>query len=333
MYVVPIKKVGYDPFIDYLKGISILFVVLLHCLPLQNYLLCSLWASQAVPIFLLIQVFHVVRGGNKNKRINYKKLFNRILKPYLLTLMIQFVLSVLVYGERDIILLIKRIIGAGGIGPGSYYVWVYLQFYFLLPFMVHLMHRMSDRVLFWLFTSLCVALEILCSSIQMSEPLYRLLAIRYLYLIYLGYLWVKKGIILNNLTLSLSGVSIVFILLFTYTSINWEPLFYDSGWKIYHWVSYFYVAYLFVVILSFIYTHIGKKIKDLLCMMGKYSYEIFLMQMFLFSFLPSAKWMDFIGNIYITSFLRVLLSVILSVFPILVYKHYKEQCKRSNAKA
>lgn len=70
MYVVPIKKVGYDPFIDYLKGISILFVVLLHCLPLQNYLLCSLWASQAVPIFLLIQVFHVVRGVIKiNKSI------------------------------------------------------------------------------------------------------------------------------------------------------------------------------------------------------------------------------------------------------------------------
>ena len=31
-FIVPLKTEGYDPYIDYLKGVSIFFVVLAHCL-------------------------------------------------------------------------------------------------------------------------------------------------------------------------------------------------------------------------------------------------------------------------------------------------------------
>lgn len=51
-FIVPLKTEGYDPYIDYLKGVSIFFVVLAHCLPMQNCLLFSFWGAQAVPLFL-----------------------------------------------------------------------------------------------------------------------------------------------------------------------------------------------------------------------------------------------------------------------------------------
>lgn len=251
-----------------------------------------------------------------------KKLFRRILKPFLCTLAIQFLLLVGIRGWESIGTLIKQVIGAGGIGPGSYYVWIYLQFYFLLPFFVRMMRGWSEVKIGCFFTILCIVLEVLCSYVDVPGWLYRLLAIRYLFLIYLAYLWVTKGIVLNTWTLVLSGISVVFILLFTYTDINWEPWFYDSDWKICHWLAYFYAAYLFIVILHLCYKHFWPKLNSLLCKMGRYSYEIFLLQMFVFTFLPSAQRLDIIGNIYLTTLLRVMLAIILSIVPVLLYKRY-----------
>lgn len=62
---------GYDPLIDYLKGLCILFVVIQHSIPtaLHHYTMFALWGRLAVPIFLLIQVFHaykkLIGGGVK----------------------------------------------------------------------------------------------------------------------------------------------------------------------------------------------------------------------------------------------------------------------------
>ena len=324
MFTVPIKKVGHEPFIDYLKGVSILFVVLTHCLPLQNYLLCCLWSAQAVPIFLNIQAIHVYRGGGKNRNnINIKKLFKRILKPFFFVLTVQFLLLICVRGWENVYALTKQVIAGGGIGPGSYYVWIYLQFYFLLPFLMRMMRGWSEVRIGCFFVILSIAMEILCSYADMPGWLYRLLAFRYLFLIYLGYLWVTKGIILNTWTIILSGVSIVFLLLLMYTNIDWEPWLCDSDWKIFHWPAYFYAAYLFPAMLYVCYKHLGSKLNDLLCRMGKYSYEIFLLQMFVFTFLPSAQRLDIIDNIYLTTILRVVLSTILSIAPVLLYKRYQ----------
>lgn len=91
-----LSKEGYDPFIDYLKGVSILFVILAHCLPLQEYILFSLWGAQAVPLFLLVQVFHSYKKGVGYISVSYdlKKLFHRIFKPFLLLVVIQLLLLI-----------------------------------------------------------------------------------------------------------------------------------------------------------------------------------------------------------------------------------------------
>ena len=62
--------------------------------------------------------------------------------------------------------------------------------------------------------------ELVCIYIHIPEMLYRLLFFRYFFLIYLGYMWVEKGILLDNIRLLLSVVSIAFILMFAYTSTS-----------------------------------------------------------------------------------------------------------------
>lgn len=238
-------KKGYDPFLDYLKGISILFVVLTHCLPNQDNILFSLWGDQSVPLFLLIQTFHAYKHGLDNavKIPNFVKLFNRIFKPFLILLFIEMFLLIMVF-KKDSLQVIKSAVIAGGIGPGSYYVWIYIQFSLLLPIMAGVIKLLnnfsiSEGKICLLMITLSCFWELVCVYSHIPEWLYRLLFFRYFFLIYLGYLWVGKGICLNRSTLFLSMVSIVFILLFTYTSINFEPLFFHTNWKIYHWYATF----------------------------------------------------------------------------------------------
>ncbi len=134
-----------DVFIDFLKGLCIICVVLTHNLPapVMKALVFVAWGSMAVPLFLLLQCYHVFNSDKLRKEkglpqksyrefYNLKKLWHRILKPFfLITLFSGIVLVILGHNPIEVI---KGIVYSGGIGPGSYYVWIYLQFFILLPF-------------------------------------------------------------------------------------------------------------------------------------------------------------------------------------------------------
>ena len=79
-----LKKDGYDPFIDFLKGVCIIFVIINHCMPeiIMKYSGFMFWGVSAVPIFLLIQVFHAYKRGCNNTKVNYKKIWNKIALPF-----------------------------------------------------------------------------------------------------------------------------------------------------------------------------------------------------------------------------------------------------------
>lgn len=330
MYFIVLKKEGYDFFIDYLKGVSIFFVVLTHCLPKLDYMLFSLWGDQAVPLFLLIQAFHAYKNGI-DKAIgmpSLKKLFNRIFKPFIILLFVEMFLLIVVL-RNEPLQVIKSAVFAGGIGPGSYYVWIYVQFALVIPVMAlmikHLKSVIGEGEICLLMIVLSCLLELICVYTHIPEWLYRLLFFRYFFLIYLGYLWVEKGVNLNRTTFSLSMVSIVYILLFTYTSINFEPFFFQSDWKIYHWICYFYVAYLFMFFLKACHSHLNARLKSFICLMGKYSYEIFLFQMLVFRFFPSGRLLAIVGDKYVCVVLTVILTVTLSILPVLGWKRWKEK--------
>lgn len=134
---IQLNKTDYDPFIDYLKGVAILFVVLTHALPHHEEMAFCLWIDQAVPLFLLIQVFHAYKHGLEGQTLKGKlpKMWQRIVKPFVISQGIVLLLLMVAYSfmDKSVPTLIQGVVASGGIGPGSYYIWIYLQFFLILP--------------------------------------------------------------------------------------------------------------------------------------------------------------------------------------------------------
>lgn len=122
---------GYDPFIDFLKAYAILCVLLGHTFPHLDIIGYAVWAGMQVPI--LIQAFHVLKKESFQFNIVY--LLKRILIPFASTNIITIIISRVISAsvtERGNALNINNIILAGGIGPGSYYPWIFLQIAIIL---------------------------------------------------------------------------------------------------------------------------------------------------------------------------------------------------------
>lgn len=315
---------GYDPFINYVKGICIFFVILAHNFPYQNETLFSLWGAQAVPCFLLIQVFHVYKKGILTSApTKIGLMVRRIFLPFLTTFLLSFLILCLL-PNNGIASILKSGIAAGGYGPGAYYVWIYLQFVILIVMCRKLFAKYTGWKLLMVFVLLSSLLELACyyASLFLSNfaLIYRLSFFRYFFLIYLGYMLVMNNNDKPIKLIILNSVSIVFILLFQYSNIELEPLFYNNDWKISHWITYFYTFSGFLYLLKFSYKHIWKYPLELLQQMGKYSYEIFLCQMFVFTFFK-IEYLSFSGA-GMQVLLYIIFTTILSIFPILFVKKY-----------
>lgn len=61
--IIVLQKDGYEPFIDFLKGVCIILVIITHTIPyeIEHYSLFEIWGRTAVPIFLIIQCYHVFK--------------------------------------------------------------------------------------------------------------------------------------------------------------------------------------------------------------------------------------------------------------------------------
>ena len=300
-----------------IKGIAILMVVLLHSIPgdILYKTFAFLWLGQAVPLFILIQVYHIKNSFvSKGRKLSYfyswytlLKLLRRIIFPFCLFLSVQIVIFYAL-GELNW----KEVLSSGGIGPGSYYIYIYLEIAFLAPLIYYWMRNWSKIAKFLMFIVLSEALELLCSYSMIPDYLYRLLFFRYFFLIYLGFQIDLKDIRLNFFKISLAIIGIIFIITDLYTDANLMPFIYHTAWRGYHWLAYFYTAYVFIYFLKHLYHRISEKIQDFLCFIGLYSYEIFLLQMFVFGF-------DRFLNISSNSFTFMLLffvKIILSILPV-----------------
>ena len=322
MNIIKLNRGGYCEEIDILKGYSILFVLFNHCTPLylKNITGFDLWGGMGVPMFLLVQVFHYYkRGIDQTPPLQPLKIFKRVILPFICA--------------ETAIIVIKWISGESlnasfmgcftecGYGPGEYYIWIYLQFVLILPIVTYLRRLTDDRWLLYLFVTLSIALEVLCSTIGISEHTYKFLCFRYLFLIYLGYKWAMDDIVLNKTNLLLSIVSVVAILVFDLSGRSLEPFFFGSSWKSFHWISYFYPFALLPIILVGLHSRLHKSIRTVITLMGKYSWQIFCLQLVVFSFM-STQVFTFIGNESIRGVLYMIASILMSVIPVLLYKKY-----------
>ena len=281
------NKDGYDPFIDFLKGVCIILVVITHCLPpvVEKYSLFPLWGRTAVPIFFIIQAFHAFKHNSTHISFKIKKLWHRITMPFLIT---EFAIALFLFLFSKNIswsIYINRIFDKG-YGPGEYYPWIYLQFAFILSITVPITLKIKSlwkKALFFIFIS--QLFELLCCIIHPQEwPFFSRSFFRYSFLIFFGYIAATKGFSINWKTILLSFFSLGLTSLFVYFNIDLSPFFFDNyQWKFCHWPCYFYIPYLFLFVLSKLQLLIKRfHLNNLFIQIGQYSYEIFLFQMFYF---------------------------------------------------
>lgn len=249
-----------------------------------------------VPFFVLIQVFHAYKKGSR-PFLNWGTIFKRIIIPFLLVQGLIVGVNILLQKETSYNMLKVMQIG-GGEGPGAYYIWIYLQIAFLLVVIWPWLKKLSLKQTLLVFLIISIGFEFLFSFINLPDWLYRLLCVRYLFLIPLGMIWIEKGVELNWKTIVLSVFSIVAVLFFVFTKYDLEPFFYNTGWETHRWICYFYLPFLLTYGLYLIWNKIKKSswIENATKWLAARSYEIFLAQMAVFACF-SRLYLSFISNV------------------------------------
>ena len=284
-----LSRVGYDPFIDFLKGMCIVLIVLNHCIPmdLRSLIGFPIWGSPAVPIFLIIQVFHFYKKGLNAVKLNYRKVWRRIVKPFLIVeLFILLVLLCSFWSSNDhAVPSVKEGVYMLTGGPGSYYPWIYLQFAILLPVFRSIFKYKNAYSILFIFILLSQLVEVLCVVCLIPEWFYRLIFFRYVFLIYLGYILASKGYVLTMPIVLLSIISLVITIVFVYAPIESIPFCYHvEAWSTCHWICYIYMAFFMMTFLYVVYSRIpNHPFTILVKKMGVYSYEIYLIQLLFFT--------------------------------------------------
>lgn len=154
----------------------------------------------------------------------------------------------------------------------------------------------------------------------MPESLYRLLALRYIFLILLGYLWVKQGIVLNKQTIVLAIFSLFATLFFSYTNFDLEPLFFNTGWKNHRWICYYFMSTVLIFLLKKVYERISNfEFADkVIRLIGKCSYDIYIFQMAVFT-LFNIKILNFIEGGALRTIVWMIITFSISILGGLIF--------------
>ena len=255
--------------VDDVKGISMILVVLWHCGYLcgkENFQ----WFQHAVPLFLFCSAYllrNKVRGLYWSD-LQFTKLLKRIVWPFILVeILVVLILYVKTFvSDYALPNTFYEFLRMGGYGPGSYFPIVYVQCWLIIPFLVVLRERTSFYKGFVFFVLICALLEIVFYLVCANKPwLWRLLAIKYLMILYVGvnYEEFEKRKILSCFLILLSiFLAVLDIYLYPFDNL---------GWNGHHFFTSFYILLLIPFLM---------KLNSItLSYVGKYSYEIFLLQL------------------------------------------------------
>lgn len=314
--------------IDFIRGIAILSVILLHTLPL-TLLECTYYTihiGQAVPIFLIMTLYLSFRGISKNKTSvmqfytisRIARVLKNVVVPFMIVVILQICLRIQIDGKpfemNDLT------VGWGGVGPGSYYLWVYLQFWLLIPFLYFLLDRFKIAG-FFILLLICIALNVVCVRVGISDSLYRLICIRYLFLAVPAYMLLDINKYKKPIVCIMVLASILFLVY--YYKLDLSPWVLDFGWASQQWPSYFWTMALFMVLMA-----IASKMPSsniifrMVCWMGENSWIIFLAQMFILAQIGSGS-LGFIDNSVVRFISFTIAIIILSIIPAFLFDKIK----------
>ena len=268
--------------IDFIKGLAAISVILLHTLP-QTFLYVSLavyhiW--QAVPVFLFITFYLGFRNLEK-KKISYKEyysidrikvIFIKLWVPLIILALLEAIFF-FVCGNSD------RAIGSlfcYNNGPGSYYIWLYMQIWLLLP----LVHTLLKKIGILLGGGILLIISVLgdyCIEAYLGcTP--KFLCFRYIFLSVPALIYLK-GVNIKRL-FPFILISIVYLFLMHYSKV---PKLLDTvlpdGWEAQTSLGFFYTLLLFVFLTSCYDKLKNRSLTKYITNIGTISWEVFLIQM------------------------------------------------------
>lgn len=278
-------------FIDVLKGIFIIFVIVLHfpfdTLERQKYLF-PLCVGLTVPFFMMISGYVSALSFKKRgidsmedayRPINIVEKLVRYTVPYTIAFVVEWIVfrvfGLYIVGIRTYgILAVAMDYLSGGKGQGSYYFPIMVQFIFIFP-LIHFIIRKYDLAgLGYCFLANAV-FEILKKAYGMNDGEYRLLVFRYLFILAAGcYIAIgdikknRKMVVLCTICIM---VGLAFVYLFSYTSYVPKIITYWSS-------SSFLVCLYVVPLLGWLIRKVHWGLRPLE-IIGKASFNIFLVQM------------------------------------------------------
>lgn len=273
--------------IDVLKGICMIMVIFSHypwTMQERDTLLFPFWIDMAVPIFMVISGYIHAKtyekyGANSLQEVYSSKLIVKSLIRYTLPYLFIYVLQVIYYGvimkKGMTVLDILLIFLNGGWGAGSYYYPIMVQFVFVYPVIYFIIRKYQEKgILICGFVN--AMYELLQRAYFMNPECYRLLLFRYILVIAVGcYLAIGKKRVNMRCWVGLAVVSVIFNIAHRYA--GYKPVI-ITEWTTTSWLG---SMYIFPFAVRFLNNR-GIKCK-ILEVIGKASYNIFLIQMWWFA--------------------------------------------------
>lgn len=254
-----------------------------------------------------------------NKR-RIGRLLKQVVFPYFIVVICQMIVTLLRNGNAlEISDIFHRV---GGEGPGSYYLWVYLQIWLIIPF-VYLLLKRYKCLGYILVLLTCLTLNYFCVRASISGRLYGLTCIRYLFLGVPAYMFLSlkrynKYIVLFCVIGSLLYLTIL-------QNMDLSPFVLDYGWASQQWPAYFWTLALFV----FLQRGVGVlnpsgSFFTFLCWLGRNSWYIFITQMFILCYI-NPYCLILSQNAVVNIVLFTFLVFFLSIIPALIIDYVKKR--------
>jgi len=318
------QKLSREAVVDYLKGICIIFVILLHTnLFDTSKPIYLLFLNQAVPIFMILSgyVLGLSMGGRSFQSLyclgRLTRKFLRFTIPMLVAFFLYFVGRIISGSPMSVYETVKCFC-LGEYGPGAYYYALMIEFMVLSPVLVFFVDKWKIHgvVLAGLVNFL---FEICSNAYSLHIAIYRVIILRYLFAVVLGiYIGMYKDEEISNKSLvTMLVIGIFYILLPVYW--NYEYQVFNQLWAKTSMVSVLYVFPLVYILLRHTHTYtsktwIGKGAE----IIGQASYHIMYTQMIYFVVRPSLDKHIFniatVGNV-----VEILVDVLISVISGIIF--------------
>lgn len=279
-------------FLNYLKAIAIILVIIHHYSfskiqftnPIFYYIV-----YMAVPIFMVVSGYVYTKSCIRRNLVKFFDLYNiklilkRILRltlPFTLIFILEYIFNVNGLQEKGN-LLIEFYHGGVGVGKGSYYYTIMLQFIFLFPILYYLIKKINKNGYLLLFIVEFIY-NYLCYLKGISLSTYRLQIYKYITLIGSG-IWlalnpqyeIKRKYLYVSFIVGVLFIYIIGCKNYPVIPYNFDYWKYSSG----IFITLYIFPILYFLLRKYSNAEVYNPIQYLFNTIGKSSWHIYLVQM------------------------------------------------------